>query len=342
MTLKFNIVYIPGAARYQSLFTLSLLKWSDCSFRLVANGCSPEEVHWLQRLCSRSSRLEFLALPFEGIVEHGQALSYVQRLERSDRFCFMDSDILAISNFSKEFSQYLNRYTGLFSCLPICFKDEEKTLPESYPGIFGRHHITEGGICLGGTYFAIYDNQVLTQVIQSTGVDFTRHWWSDIPEQYRDSLTRMGLRREWYDTGKVLNLLLIAQGERLIFRETSALQHIGGISVICMASQKPHTHRPMTGRLGWLWKKLTGRPGSGVRATLKRRTRGFPVTEAGRMITRRKRIFAHYFAQLLQALFEDRPLPVRPTIGENEIEQRIDLVTAHILNLYLEYEHIAR
>jgi formylglycine-generating enzyme required for sulfatase activity len=248
----------------------------------------------------------------------------------------MDSDILAISDFSDELSSDLNGYTGFFSCFPICFKDEEKTLPESSPGIFGRHHLTKEGICLGGTYLAIYDNQILTQVIQSTGVDFGRYWWSDIPKQCQDALTGMGLKKEWYDTGKVLNLLLVAQGEFLVFKETLSLQHIGGISVISRASRKSHRKRPLSRRL---WEKLIDRSAPGMRVRPKRRAKGFPATEAGRMITSRKRIYAHYFARVLQALFENRPLPVRPNIGETEIEKRVDQLTGYIANLYLEYQY---
>lgn len=338
MELKFNIVYIPGATRYQSLFTFSLLKWSDYSFRLVANGCSPDEMRWLRRLCSKSPRLEFLALPFKKTVKHGLALSYLHRLKCSDHFCFMDSDILATGDFSSDVSQYLNGYTGFFSCLPICFKTEEKILPQSYPGIYGRHHCTKEGICLGGTYFAIYDNQVMGKVIQSTGIDLRRYWWSDIPKQYQNSLDRLGLKKDWYDTGKVLNLLLIAQGEQLVFREIPALEHIGGTSIICRSNRKSNKRKPLTRELALLWKKLMCRPESSVRTVPKQRNKGSPATEAGRMITRRKRIYAHYCARLLQALFEDRPLPVRPTIGETEVEERIDLVTKHLVNLYLDYK----
>jgi hypothetical protein len=83
---------------------------------------------------------------------------------------------------------------------------------------------------LGGTYFAIYHTNTVTQLIQSTNIDFERLWWPEIPEQYQHRLIQMGLQKEKYDTGKLLNLLLLDKGKALIFKESSSLHHIGGLS----------------------------------------------------------------------------------------------------------------
>ena len=58
--LQFNIIYTPYTARYLSMFVPSLLEWMDCRFRIVANGCLPDEVEALRALCETSERLEFL------------------------------------------------------------------------------------------------------------------------------------------------------------------------------------------------------------------------------------------------------------------------------------------
>ena len=44
-----------------------------------------------------------------------------------------------------------------------------------------------------------------------------------------------------------------------------------------------------------------------------------------------------YFWQLLQALFEDRPLPAIPRLAEREIQERIESVAADIVALYEEF-----
>ena len=46
-----------------SLLIWSMLEHSNCHFRLVGNGCSPEEMALLRRLSEQSPRLAFLALP---------------------------------------------------------------------------------------------------------------------------------------------------------------------------------------------------------------------------------------------------------------------------------------
>lgn len=229
--LKFNIVYTPTTVKYLQLFIFSLLKWLKCSFRLVANGCSVEEMRVLQTLCHNNSRLDFLTIPSKKMVKHGPVLSYLQTLEQSDTFCFMDSDILAVGDFLSEQIPCVGKYAGVFSGSPVFRKIDEQTLTEIDPKITGRFNQTATGICLGSTHLAIYDNQVLTQMIQSTGIDFDRYDYADVPTQYQGWLAERGLKKARYDTGKLLNLLLLAQGEQLVFIESPCLLHIGGISM---------------------------------------------------------------------------------------------------------------
>ena len=328
MNFQFNIVYVPGTVRLLVPFVFGLLEWSGCSFRLVANGCSPEEVGLLQRLCSRNLRLDFLALPFEKTVEHGQALSHLQSLEQSDHFCFMDSDILATGDFMNQFIPHLDRHTGVFSCSSICYRDAEKVLLASSRRVFGRYHTTEQGVCLGSTYFAIYDNLTLTRVIKSEGIDFNRYRWVDIRPCHQASLAKIGLDRQWYDTGKLLNLLLLIQGKSLVFVETPALLHIGGMSVPNMPRRRPH-RRSITKRLMRSVQRLSRKlnPGLKTKASLQAE---HSVEQRRR---RRRTAISRYFGHLLQSLSEERPTPVRPTLGDAEIEERVDSITIHLAEL---------
>ncbi|MCK4796966.1 MAG: hypothetical protein KAT05_06265, partial [Spirochaetes bacterium] len=93
MNLRFNIIYSPGDVLYSRLFLLSLLKWSECSFRVVNNGCTGKEKEMIINLCDNYSRLEYYELSSDNIFEHGAALSHLQTIEESDYFCFMDPDI---------------------------------------------------------------------------------------------------------------------------------------------------------------------------------------------------------------------------------------------------------
>jgi hypothetical protein len=329
LPLQFNIIYVPGTVKLLTLFVFSLLEWSDCSFRLVSNGCLPEEIDLLRRLCSTTRRLEYLALPFEKVVEHGQALSYLQSLEHSDHFCFIDSDILATGDFLDQFVPLLEQYAGVFSCSSICFRDQEKILLESSLQIFGRHHVTEQGMCLGSTYFAIYNNPTLAQVIQSTRIGFARYRWSDIPPHHQASLTAIGLERKSYDTGKLLNLVLLIRGERTIFLETPALQHIGGMSVTNIPSCKLHSVL-IASAFRRLVRRLVGKlnPASGTVAS----PRAENLSEGERR--RRRATITHYFRHLIKALLEKQAIPAKPTLDDAEIEVKVGWITTHIIELY--------
>jgi hypothetical protein len=346
MALKFNIVYTTGTVRYLRLFVVSLLRWSDCVFRLVANACSPEETRLLQELGHKSPRLEFLALPYKKTTPHDKTLSYLQSIERSGYFCFMDSDILATGDFMSEMSPYLHQYAGVFSGSPIWCTEEEQVLSATVPRVRGQFSRTADGVCLGSSYFAIYDNNVLTEFIQSTGVDFRRYWWREIPAPYQRQLARMGLQKDRYDTGKLLNILLPAQGEAIAFVDSQFLQHIGSVSI--RGALKASSH-PMS-----LLKSTTWHPAVVLRQWLKtlRRSKGPPgpdvaPTDAKRIEIQRMRkrmtTTAIYFDQLFDSLFENEPLPALPQVDDLETRKRIESVTADIVSLYGESgEQLAR
>ncbi len=318
MNLTFHIIYTPGTVKYLSLLVFSLLKWSDCSFRLVANGCTSGEVRLLQALCHNSNRLELLVLPSKTMIKHGEALSYLQSLNHSEYFCFMDSDILSNGDFLHEFGLYLNRYAGIFSGDSVWCKHEEQVLPESFPKMAGRYNRTSRGECLGSSYFAIYDNRVLTQVIRSTGANFRKYQWQELPNQYQTQLAKMNLKKEKYDTGKILNLLLLSTDAPLIFKNNPSLQHIG-----CMSSS-------FTLNNSDFWK-----PSRNLKELLAR----IPEEQSRQLmlLQKRKSLTSHYFNQFFQSLFEKQPLPTIPEIADPEIEERITSLTKSIMALYEEF-----
>jgi hypothetical protein len=340
MELKFNIVYTTGTVRYLRLLVFSLLRWSDCSFRLVANACSSKEVRLLQELSRKSPRLEFLALPSERMMKHGKVLTYLQSLERSDYFCFMDSDILAAGDFAGELSPYLDHYAGVFSAPPIWCPEDAQILPETLPIMAGNFNRTSSGVCIGTTYFAMYDNTVLTEFVQSTGIAFETYKWPNIPAPYQSQIMQMGLKKRAYDTGKLLNVLLAAQGRRLLFVDLPSLHHVGGVSVRTKMERgvflrmklQARTWRPVVQVRRWM-KRLTRSKHSGQQqsAAAKARIRSFRATRA------RKVPAALYFNQLFQSLFENKPLPVIPGVGDPGIEQRIESAAANIVSLYEEF-----
>lgn len=322
MELKFNIAYVPGTVRYLRLLVFSLLKWSDCSFRLVANACSPQEVRLLRELCHKSTRLELLTAPSKTVLPYGEMLNYLHSVEHSDHFCFLDSDILASGDFVSEMLPYLDENAAVFSASPIWCEDEPPIVPAGIARIPGYFNRTSEGLCIGNTCFAMYDNTVLIPFLNTTDITFQLYQWPDIPAPYQSELIDMGLRKRAYDNGRVLNILLAARGNRLVFVDSPSLQHIGGFSGR-IAKRK---------RRG-LVKRLRRSIRSRRRQSVKARDRLTPV--------RAKRAYkvpaALYFHELLRSLFEHAPLPPIPELGNRDMEGRIESVTANLVSLYEEF-----
>jgi len=346
MNLTFHIIYTPGSVEYLSLFVLSLLKWADCSFRLISNGCTPEEIRILKSLCRRNPRLEYNGLRKKSMIQHCEALTILQSREQSEYFCFMDPDILAVGDFPGPVIPSLNTNAGVFSCASIWSTEEEQVLPENSRGIPGRANRTKSGICLGSTYFAIYNNTILTRLIQSTGVNFGKCSWEQIPAEQQALIAGFGLKRRKYDTGKVLNLLLLAQRESLVFKEIPTLQHIGGISAFQAYGIKLPIGKPVARNNR---ASLHGMSEKEAHQAMKK------IKEAGDLQALYKTlsdkeclavvsppnsikfVVSRYIIRLFTSLFEDSPLPEIPEVGHSEIEGRIRSVTANIVNLYDEF-----
>jgi hypothetical protein len=345
--LTFNIVYTPGTVKYLQLFVFSLLKWLDCSFRLVGNGCGAEETRLLRSLCRTSPRLEFLALPFRRHVRHGKALNYLQALERSETFCFMDSDIMATGAFLNDLAPYLSRFAGVFSGSPVFCKDGERVLTEGFPYIVGLFNRTDEGVCLGGTYLAMYDNAVLTRVMQSSGVGFERYSWADVPAGCRDRLAEAGFKKTWYDTGKLINLVLHGRGEQLVFIDSSCLQHTAGMSWFALREIGiGRRQRARRSPAWWLRRALRRRVIARDRKTAKAQPLVIADAEAMRREAERRakrQAASRYFFELLRSLSEDCPRPAVPEMNDPEIEERIGVVGADIAALYEEFgDHLVR
>ena len=228
--LTFNIVYTPGTFPYLRLFLLSLLKWSDCSFRLVTNGCSRRERKMVESACRESIRLECFHFPKLRTAAKGKVLSALQKMERDRFFCCLDSDIFAVGPFLDEIEGDLVRFAAIFSAPHFLMPENRKTMPPGYPGAYGIHMNDPGGRCIGTTCFAVYDNQVLSQSIRRLGIDFSSSSWAQVPAEFKPLFTQRGLKVENYDSGKILNACMSYSGKSLIYRNLPALKHIGGFS----------------------------------------------------------------------------------------------------------------
>ncbi len=322
LMFRFNIIYTPGNVKYLRLFSLSLLKWSNCQFRIVSNGCSAEENELLKSLCQLDPRFEYFQLPFNHLVEHGTALMYLQKIEDTDYFCFMDSDIIATGDFMYDFIPLLNQYQSISSGTVIWIKKEKTILSKSAKGIGGRFNFTSNGFCLGSTFFSIYDNNVLDQFFKEYNITFDKYiGWNSIPVEFREDLIKLDLKMEKYDTAKLLNIILQIKGKKVHFLESENLLHLGGLSSL------------LIGKLS----KVPPKDGF-VRKIKETKNRLL-----GKNVKRPKYIrrdIAEYFAELLQLLVNNKPLPEPIIIPDLMVSEKVQYARDQIETLYKEYANV--
>ena len=343
MDMVFNIIYTPGTAGYLSFFVWSLLKWTPVSFRLISNGCLPQEQRFLAKLCRQDPRLDYWAIPTKTSLPHGQALNYLQAMSHRDDFCFMDSDIFAIGNFCAEIEPHLSGQAGVFGGMPVWVKAQEEILPAGFHQLTGMFNRTAEGLPLGSTFFAVYNNRVLTEIMQATGIGFEEYRWADIPAQAQAQLRRLGLAIDSYDTGKLLNLLLLANDFSLTNLDLSSLCHIGGTSlhVLSTATFKSARSRIGDKLMGWgfaaavmYWRRMW------AVSSYKERYANAPQAEFNLNVQQRldrRNPVRQYFLRLLNALFQGAdPLPELVT-GDAETDEKARLARLHLLALFAEF-----
>ena len=321
--LTFHIIYTPGTVKYLRLFTCSLLKWLPCSFRLVPNGCSQEEIQLLRIFAKRySQQVELFLLPWEMLRSHSKALNYLQRHESSDFFCFLDSDILATGNFLNDLADRLQESDVIFSGMPF-WQDATQCVWKNYlTEISGLHATAEDGGVLGTTFFAIYKNRMLTECISSTGISLKAYTWPKIPETYQEMLVRIGRKARYYDTAKLLNIVLRERGAALSYQHLSSLQHIGGFSAVAA--------RKMTAKQYF---KLFKGSLNAFRDWIFYQRSFYYFQRYLQQIEAYKR----YFSSLLRHLFDKTPLAQMPKIDRQQREQ-LEWITAQICLLYDEFK----
>ncbi|MGB1249598.1 MAG: glycosyltransferase [Candidatus Promineifilaceae bacterium] len=338
--LNFHIIYTPDTAQLLVPFVKSLLRHSDCHFRLVSNHCTNKDKQILKSTCQKETRLTYIDLPTtEKPWDHGDALNYLYERDRSEYFCFMDSDIFAAGPFMHQFLPYMESYAGIFSCSSMWMRESNKTLPLESRSVAGRFNRSKHGHCLGSTYFAIYRRDKIDKLMSSLNMRMAKCRWSDIDLETQVKLAHLELKHEQYDTARVLNLSLLAGGHKLYFAESTDLVHIGGVSA----------HKV---RNGLLKKKGLSQfafnlPEGRLRHKLLRfsvqrswrlerhhlwQTGSYEAQRADTVV--RKVIVSRYFTQLLTALTKSTAMPTIPMVDDKVIQAAIVNATQLIVAQY--------
>ena len=327
-TITFHIIYTPGTVKYLRLFTLSLLKWLPCSFRLVPNGCPSEEMRLLEQFCATHPRLEFMALPWEKMKRHGVVLSYLRQQETSEYFGFMDSDIWASGDFLSELTPLLADHAAVFSGVPFWRRDEQGmwNWRKGNKYVLGENVKTENGIILGSTYLAIYHNPTLTKFRQTTGIDFTTYSWYDLSPQTQQQIAQAGLQAKGYDTAKLLNILLYTQGAKFAYHEPVSLHHLGGFS--CFGPKR-------NPRKFWQRKikEYVMEPVKFLRESIFESA----YRKQCRANDHIRQACTQYFSELLRDIFAQRAVKDMIDLKHGQIQEHVRLLREQILTLYQEF-----
>ena len=231
-SIQFNVIFVPGTVRRLAPFILSLLDSNEhCRFRLVSNACHESEDQVLHDLAKTDRRLSFVRIGHRVPLSHGVALTLLQHRETSPVFAFMDSDIFATGDFLEELDWSPSQSAARFSCPPVWSNPQLEKLPEQFGVLSGTYNRLHDDFCVGSSYFAVYDNEVLTQCIQQTGINFEYSRWTQLPWRLRLELRRAGKEMLIYDTGKLLNILLqLKLHSKLDFHRLNTVEHIGAVS----------------------------------------------------------------------------------------------------------------
>jgi hypothetical protein len=333
--LQFNIIYTPGSAIALAGFVHSLLKWSDCRFQLVANGCMHEEQAALSNLADSDSRLSYLCISENKMLSHNEALDTLQQQCTGEWFCAMDSDILACGPFLPEVAEFSSSDV-ITSCLPVWTIKSDETLPSRYQRIQGTHVRLANGLAIGCTYFMLYRNEVINRIRDRYNISFERFYWDVIPEPLQQTINSLGAAKNDYDTAIVMNLLITANGSQVTYVPLSNLVHLGGLS----ATKITDCLQFSRGKLDNLSIELKGTPLSpltmwfadlyyGRKNIVEHLNLSEYANLAGR--ARRRAASAIYFSAVLASLLNNETPPEPPHLANDIVERRLREATDKIV-----------
>ena len=340
--LLFNIIYTPGSVALLSPFIQSLLKWSDCRYQLIANGCDSNEQRLLRELANSNSRLEYLCLSDNKMVCHSDALDKLQQDCNEEWFCAMDSDIFANGPFLEAVAAASDSHDVITSCLPVWTTANDATLKQSYKRLHGLHIRLANGLTVGCTYFILYRNADVTRTRGRTGVGFERYYWDKIPERHQQTIRSLDAEKNDYDTAIVLNMLIIASGGKVAYLPLDNLKHLGGLSSISETTNAQFCRGPIDAfSIKWKNTPLT-RPAMwlgdlyyGKKNIVEKLSLSEYNNLAGR--ARRRAASAIYFSAVLNALINSGELPAVPHLANAAVEKDIKETAATLHKYYRSY-----
>jgi hypothetical protein len=228
----FNIVWTGSVFRYLQFFVQSQIAHSSSRFRFIANGCPPDEIARMEEFGNRHPdrivEVVDVSAPPQ-IVAHGVALDRVRvKRDDGDHWCLIDPDIKANGPFVAPLSELLTDGVAAVTSGKEVWSDDN-LVPVDHPGVAGEHFFDRKGFVFGSPHLALYNRARLDETIDRWSVGFGSAG-PDLTPAAQARLAEMGHEYMVYDTGKIVNALLQADGNALVHRDLPQLVHIGGMS----------------------------------------------------------------------------------------------------------------
>jgi hypothetical protein len=307
--LVFNIVWTGSVFTYLQYFVASQLDQSAARFRFVANGCPAEQVTimeaWAERHPGRV--VEVLDVSPDEMVAHGVALDRVRAIRDDGAFfCTIDPDIVATAPFLAEFAALLDEGADVVTSGTEVWS-EDNLVPEGHPGVAGEHFFGRDGFVLGSPHLAIYRRAVLDASAERWGVGLGSAG-PELRDDTRAHMASVGQTYLIYDTAKVVNVLIQADGHRLTHLDLPQLVHIGGLTHFLA----PAYYLEIDDQVVPEWVRWDGVEGERFRVS-------------------------RYAGELLVALCEDGPMPTVAPETSPAMADRLDLVRHTLTEMMARY-----
>lgn len=224
--LNFYIIYTPKSFHLLKFAVKSLLFNSKYDYTLVGNGLSRKEAEEIFSFSKKNKRLHFIDMPGNVAVPHGTALMHLLQHHHKNYFCFCDSDIFGVSDFTDELNLQVKQSDVFSSCKPL-----EWLTKKSPAGYRGHCTISPSGNPVSLTYFSIYKTKSLKQTIERYEISLERYMRREQVPQNIQQLINIKDQHNWkFNTAKLVNLMQSTSGMRIEYKEIKGLLHLGGIS----------------------------------------------------------------------------------------------------------------
>jgi hypothetical protein len=225
-----NVVWTGETFTYLHPFAASQVAQGDARYRFVGNSCPPEQLELMQRFADRHpGRVVEVLDVCDRLEAHGVALERV--LDQRDDgpwFGLIDPDIKANAPFVADLVAHLDDGVAAVTSGTEVWSDDN-LVPPDWKGVAGEHFVSRDGFVFGSPHLAVYRRDLLDATRERWGV----HLYSvgpEIPDDAKAQLASMGHDYLLYDTAKLVNALVQADGHTLVHTELDQVVHIGGLT----------------------------------------------------------------------------------------------------------------